>query len=54
MGVQIESLFTAALRLQAPWAVEKVELDTAKRRIDFEVGCAAQRLSCCGGGSTHS
>ena len=28
MGVQIESLFTAALGLQAPWAVEKVELIT--------------------------
>ena len=46
MGVQIESLFTAALGLQAPWAVAKVDLDTARRRIDFEVGCAAQRLAC--------
>ncbi len=46
MGVQIESLFTAALGLQAPWVVEKVELDTAKHRIDFEVVCTAQRLSC--------
>lgn len=46
MGVQIESLFTAALGLQAPWVVEKVELDTAKHRIDFEVGCAAKRLAC--------
>ena len=46
MGVQIESLFTAALGLQAPWVVEKVELDTAKHRIDFEVGCTAKRLAC--------
>ena len=46
MSVQIESLFTAALGLQAPWVVERVELDTARQRIDFEVGCKAQRLSC--------
>jgi transposase len=46
LGVQIETLFTAALGLQAPWAVEKVELDTERHRIDFEVACAAQRLSC--------
>ena len=46
MGVEIESLFTAALGLQAPWAVEKVDLDTAKRRIDFEVTCKAKVLSC--------
>ena len=37
MGVGIESLFTSALGLQAPWIVEKVELDTARRRIDFKV-----------------
>jgi transposase len=46
MGVQIESLFTAALGLQAPWVVEKVDFDTARRRIDFEVGCTAKRLAC--------
>ncbi len=46
MGVQIEILFTAALGLQAPWAVEKVDLDTARHRIDFEVGCAAKVLAC--------
>jgi hypothetical protein len=34
VGMQIESLFTAALGLQAPWVVEKVDLDTARRRID--------------------
>jgi transposase len=46
VGVQVESLFTAALGLQAPWVVEKVELDTARHRIDFEVGCTAKRLAC--------
>jgi transposase len=46
VGAQIETLFTAALGLQAPWAVEKVELDTAKHRIDFEVGCTAKRMEC--------
>ena len=46
MSIEVESLFTAALGLQAPWAVEKVELNTQKRRIDFEVGCGAQRLAC--------
>ena len=37
MGVGIEALFTSALGLQAPWSVEKVELDTARRRIDFQL-----------------
>lgn len=46
VGVQIESLFTAALGLQAPWVVEKVDLDAAKHRIDFEIGCTAKRLAC--------
>ena len=46
MAVQIEPLFTAALGLQAPWTVERVDLDTEKHRIDFEIACAAQRLIC--------
>lgn len=46
MSIEVESLFTAALGLQAPWSVEKVELNTSKRRIDFEVGCTAKRLAC--------
>jgi len=41
MGIEIESLFTTALGLQASWAVMLVKLDTAKRRIDFQVGCGA-------------
>ena len=46
MSLQIESLFTAALGLQAPWKVAKVDLDTAKGRIDFEVISTARRLAC--------
>ena len=46
MSMGIEALFTSALGLQAPWSVEKVELDTARRRIDFELTCKANRLSC--------
>jgi len=46
MSLPVETLFTAALGLQAPWSVEKVELNTAKRRIDFEVACTARRLAC--------
>ena len=40
MSVGIESLFTSALGLVPPWEVDKVELDTARRRIDFEVRCS--------------
>ena len=46
MSVGIESLFTSALGLQPPWAVGDVKLDTAKRRIDFEVLCQGTRLVC--------
>lgn len=46
MSLAVETLFTTALGLQAPWSVKKVELDTAKRRIDFEVACTAKRLAC--------
>ena len=35
MSVGVEALFTSALGLQPPWVVEDVQLDTAKRRIDF-------------------
>ena len=53
MSVQIESLFTAALGLQAPWTVERVDLSTAKRRIDFEVTCKAKLVSCPHCGATE-
>lgn len=46
MGVGVEALFTSALGLQQPWVVEDVRLDTAKRRIDFEIGCHSTSLSC--------
>jgi hypothetical protein len=44
MSVGVEALFTSALGLKSPWEVVKVELDTAKRRIDFEVACNAKHL----------
>ncbi len=46
MSVGIESLFTSALGLVAPWEVDKVDLNTARRRIDFEVRCQAKALAC--------
>ena len=46
MSVGIESLFTSALGLQAPWSVKEVELDTVGRRIDFTLACNAKQLSC--------
>ena len=46
MSVGIEGLFTSALGLVPPWEVGKVELDTARRRIDFEVRCQALALAC--------
>lgn len=46
MSVAVEALFTAALGLKSPWVVAKVELDTDKRRIDFEVSCDAKQLPC--------
>jgi transposase len=52
-SVGIEALFTSALGLQPPWVVEDVKLDTAKRRIDFEIGCQGAMLACphCGAAS---
>jgi transposase len=46
VSVGVETLFTSALGLVAPWEVAKVDLDTAKRRIDFEVRCNAKLLTC--------
>jgi transposase len=53
VSVGVEALFTSALGLQPPWVVEDVKLDTAKRRIDFEVGCRGALLACpqCGAAS---
>ena len=46
MSVGVEALFTSALGLKSPWEVVKVELDTAKRRIDFDLACNARQLPC--------
>lgn len=46
MSVGVEALFTSALGLQAPWVALEVKLDTAKRRIDFEIGCRGKTLTC--------
>lgn len=46
MSLSTEALFTAALGLQAPWRVERAELNTAKRRIDFDVICTERRMTC--------
>ncbi|EPZ16559.1 hypothetical protein M622_11650 [Thauera terpenica 58Eu] len=46
MSTQIEALFTTALGLQPPWHVAKVELNTSKRRIDFEVEHTGKRAAC--------
>ena len=46
MSIAIESLFTKALGLQAPWSVKEVELDTTRRRIDFTLTCDAKQLPC--------
>lgn len=53
MSNQIEALFTTALGLQPPWHVAKVELDTAKRRIDFEVEHTGKRAACPSCGAEH-
>lgn len=52
MNVGVEGLFTSALGLVPPWEVDKVELDTARRRIDFEVRCTAKVLACAHCGAT--
>jgi transposase len=46
MSIAVEALFTTALGLQAPWVVSNVDLNTVKRRIDFEVTCDARQLPC--------
>ena len=53
MSSPIEALFTTALGLQPPWYVAKVELDTAKRRIDFEVEHTGKRVPCPACGAVH-
>lgn len=45
-GLEVEGLFTAALGLGDPWKAAKVELNTARRRIDFEVIHTGGRMVC--------
>jgi len=46
MAVEIETLFTIALGLNAPWRVDSVELNTAQKRIDFHLTCDAKYVPC--------
>jgi transposase len=45
MSVAVEALFTTAPGLRPPWVVKSVKLDTAKRRIDFAIGCQSKALA---------
>src|SRR3546814_253920 len=47
----MEKLFTQALGLEPPWAVESVEFSPVEGRIDFVVVNHAKRLACPGCGS---
>ena len=53
MSVGVEALFTSALGLRPPWEVQDVRLDTAKRRIGFQIGCADSSLTCPACGTMH-
>lgn len=44
--MEMQELFTLALGIQEPWRVVKAELDTGKKRIDFDLECTAKRLKC--------
>lgn len=46
MSVGVEALFTSALGLQPPWAVQDVKLDTVQRRIDCQITCQGAKLAC--------
>jgi hypothetical protein len=52
LSIGVEPLFTSALGLQLPWQVSDVKLDTGRRRIDFEVTCAAKNRPCPACGAT--
>jgi len=53
MNGNIETLFTQALGLSAPWVVKDVKLDTQAQRIDFEIACQDARLTCPACGAEH-
>jgi len=46
LSIGVEALFTSALGLVPPWEVQEVKLDTARKRIDFQVRCGAVGLAC--------
>ncbi|WP_229521913.1 ISL3 family transposase [Massilia antarctica] len=46
MSISMETLFTTALGLQAPWEVTEFKLDTGARRIDFEVRYQSEEMAC--------
>jgi len=45
-----ELLFTQALGLTSPWAVDDIDFDPKAQRIDFRVSCEAKQLPCPGCG----
>ncbi|MBX3687893.1 transposase family protein [Dokdonella sp.] len=47
----METLFTQALGLTAPWSVTSVEFKPVEGQIDFVVSCTAMRLRCPGCGA---
>jgi len=53
VSIGVESLFTSALGLRPPWSVEDVKLDTAGRRIDFEITCQGGPMACPACGAAH-
>jgi len=46
ISFRVEALLTSALGLVAPREMDKVELDTGRRRIDFEVRCTVTLPNC--------
>jgi hypothetical protein len=46
MSIGIKALIASALVMKSPSAVVKVDLDMAKRKIDFEVASNAKQLPC--------
>lgn len=53
MSPSTEDLFTATFGPQAPWRVERAELSSAKRRIDFDVISTDRHMTCPHCGALH-
>ena len=45
LSIGMETLFTTALGLQAPWEVSEFKLDTVARRIHFEVRYQSEEMA---------